>query len=84
MIESPSRIDITLTDVVLPGGIDGVTLIKDAMHRRPRMGILCMSGYNPAQAHRKWLRIQNIELLEKPFSSARLAEAIKVALGERV
>jgi len=84
MIESPSRIDITLTDVVLPGGIDGVTLIKEAMHRRPRMGILCMSGYNPTQTHRKWLRIQNIELLEKPFSSARLAEAIKVALGERV
>jgi CheY-like chemotaxis protein len=84
LIESPSNIDITLTDVVLPGGIDGVTLVKEVMYARPGMGVLCMSGYDPTQTHRKWLRVQNIELLEKPFSSARLAEALKTALGEKV
>ncbi len=84
LIESPSNIDITLTDVVLPGGVDGVTLVKEVMYARPGMGVLCMSGYDPTQTHRKWLRVQNIELLEKPFSSARLAEALKTALGEKV
>ena len=75
-IESPAEIDVTLTDIVLPGGIDGVTLVKNAMQARPTMGVLCMSGYDPTQKNRKWFRIQNIEFLEKPFSSSRLAQAL--------
>jgi signal transduction histidine kinase len=81
-IESPAHIDITLTDIVLPGGLDGVTLVKEAMRRRPNMGVLCMSGYSPSQHHRKWLMVQNIELLEKPFTNARLAQALEAVLPE--
>jgi PAS domain S-box-containing protein len=80
LIESPANIDIMLTDIVLPGGIDGVALVKEAMGARPRMGVLCMSGYDPTQKHRKWLAVQNIEFLEKPFSSNRLAQALDAVL----
>ncbi len=62
LIASPANIDIILTDIVLPGGLDGVALLKEAMRARPRMGVLCMSGYDPTQKHRKWLKIQNINL----------------------
>lgn len=82
LIESPANIDVTLTDIVLPGGIDGVALVKEAMRARPRMGVLCMSGYDPTQKHRKWLKVQNIEFLEKPFSSGRLAQALDAALPQ--
>ncbi len=81
LIESPAKIDIMLTDVVLPGGIDGVTLIKDAMRTRPTMGVLCMSGYDPTHTHLKWLEVQNIEFLEKPFSRIRLAQALDGVLA---
>ena len=81
LIASPANIDITLTDIVLPGGLDGVELIKEAMRARPRMGVLCMSGYDPTQKHRKWLKVQNINFLEKPFSSSRLAQALDAALA---
>lgn len=80
LIASPANIDITLTDIVLPGGLDGVALVKEAMRARPRMGVLCMSGYNPTEKHRKWLKVQNIAFLEKPFSSAHLAQALDAAL----
>lgn len=76
LIESPTNIDVTLTDIVLPGGIDGVAIVKEAMRARPRMGVLCMSGYDPTQRHRKWLKVQNIEFLEKPFCSDKLAKAL--------
>ena len=75
VIELPTDIDITLTDIVLPGGLDGVSLVKEAMRARPSMGVLCMSAY-PSQSNRKWLKVQNIELLEKPFSIGQLAEAL--------
>ena len=81
LIASPANIDITLTDIVLPGGLDGVALVKEAMRARPNMGVLCMSGYNPTEKHRKWLKVQNINFLEKPFSSGRLAQALDAALA---
>lgn len=81
LISSPANIDITLTDIVLPGGLDGVALIKEAMRARPKMGVLCMSGYDPTQKHRKWLQVQNINFLEKPFTSSRLAKALDAALA---
>jgi DNA-binding NtrC family response regulator len=81
IIGSPAEIDILLTDIVLPGGIDGVALVKEAMRARPGMGVLCMSGYDPTQSHRKWLKVQNIEFLEKPFSSDRLAQAFQAVLA---
>ncbi len=82
LIVSPATIDITLTDIVLPGGLDGVALIKEAMQARPRMGVLCMSGYDPTQKYQKWLEIQNIDFLEKPFSKGRLAQALEDAIGQ--
>jgi PAS domain S-box-containing protein len=82
VIASPADIDITLTDIVLPGGLDGVALVKEAMRTRPHMGVLCMSGYDPTQSHLKWLEVQNIELLEKPFSSTQLAQALDNALAQ--
>jgi PAS domain S-box-containing protein len=83
-ITSPATIDITLTDLVLPGSIDGVTLVKEAMLARPGMGVLCMSGYDPTQKHRKWLEIQNIQFLEKPFSIGQLTQALAAALANNI
>lgn len=81
LVVSPADIDIILTDVVLPGGLDGVALVKEAMQARPDIGVLCMSGYDPTQKHSKWLKMQNIEFLEKPFTSARLAQALDAAIA---
>jgi PAS domain S-box-containing protein len=81
LIESPASIDIMLTDMILPGGIDGLTLLREAMRARPGIGVLCMSGYDPSQNHRQWFKIQNIEFLEKPFSRVRLAQAFQAVLA---
>ncbi|MBS0248145.1 MAG: PAS domain-containing protein [Proteobacteria bacterium] len=81
LVASPARIDLVLTDIVLPGGLDGVSLIKEAMLSRPRIGVLCMSGYEPSQKQRKWLGQQNIGFLEKPFHTLSLGQALEAALA---
>lgn len=81
LIASPALIDILLTDIVLPNGLDGVALIKEAMAARPKIGVLCMSGYEPSQKHRKWLGLQNIGFLEKPFPTQSLGQALEAALA---
>jgi CheY-like chemotaxis protein len=41
-----AEIDLLLTDVVLPGGLDGVELAVLLRHDRPELGILLTSGYS--------------------------------------
>ena len=62
---------------MLPGGIDGVALVKEAMRARPQMGVLCMSGYDPTQKHRKWLTVQNIASWRSRSRASRLAQALE-------
>ena len=80
VIESPARLDVALADMVLPGSIDGISLVKAAMRARPAMAVVCMSGYDLAPFHRHWFKVQNIELLEKPFSIHQLSKALDKTL----
>ncbi len=80
ILGSPVEVDALLTDLVLPGGIDGFELIKEALRIRPKLAVLPMSGYATPKLQRDRLSIQNITLLEKPFSLIRLAEALNEML----
>lgn len=74
---SPTDISFLLTDVILRGGIDGIEVVKEALRLRPRLGVICMSGYATPERHIERLRLQNIQLLEKPFSIGQLSEAME-------
>ncbi len=82
LIVSPARFDVVLTDMVLPAGIDGITVIKETMRVRPKTGVLCMTGYAPTQKDLKWLKVQNIACMNKPFSMAQLSQALDSVIAE--
>lgn len=82
LIVSPARFDVVLTDMVLPAGIDGITVIKETMRVRPKIGVLCMTGYAPTQKDLKWLKVQNIACMNKPFSMAQLSQALDSVVAE--
>ena len=74
---SPAEISFLLTDVILRGGIDGIEVMKEALRLRPKLGVVCMSGYATPEKHIERLHLQNIQLLEKPFSIGQLSEVME-------
>jgi PAS domain S-box-containing protein len=76
VLRSPGDIDILLTDVVMPGGMNGLDVARAARALRPRLAILCMSGYTDSQSFGKAIRAEGIELLAKPFTEEELAAAL--------
>jgi PAS domain S-box-containing protein len=75
-----SKIDMLITDVVMPGG-SGVDLVQTLQKARPEMPVLYVSGYAEKELRRRGVTIGGGRLLTKPFSSQTLAETMRKILG---
>ena len=73
------RIDLMLTDLIMPGGMNGVELAHAAVALRPGLPVILTSGYTGealgAAAEAPW------PLLPKPYSADALAAVIEAAMG---
>jgi two-component system cell cycle sensor histidine kinase/response regulator CckA len=65
------RIDVLLTDVVMPG-IDGFTLARLARRDRPDLQTIVMSGYTEDSLTADSEKARGIHFLQKPFTLAEL------------
>jgi FixJ family two-component response regulator len=81
--DTKNRIDLLLTDVVMPR-MDGRELGKQMALLRPELKILYMSGYaDDVIAHRGVLS-QGTLLVQKPFTKNTLLRKVREALNSQV
>ena len=73
------RIDVLLTDVIMPG-MNGQELAKKLVARFPAMKCLYMSGYTADALAPHGLLADGIDLLQKPFTARELAAKIRKSL----
>lgn len=79
MDEEAGRIDIVVSDVVMPE-MDGPTLLKALRKRNPKLKIIFVSGYS-ADAFQKSLdENEEFAFLPKPFTLPQLAAKVKETL----
>jgi len=70
-------IDLLLTDVVLPGGINGRQLADAVLRLRPAIKLLFMTGYTRNAIIHHGRLDPDIDLLTKPFTADALARKIR-------
>ena len=74
-LESDLPTDLLLTDVVMPGGLDGIELAKRARRLRPGIAVLIASGHGGDQPGAdEFVRI------DKPFERSTLARMVRSAI----
>ena len=66
-----------LTDVVLPGGMNGRQLTDEVLKRRPAIKILYMTGYTRNAIIHHGRLDPDIDLLTKPFTADALARKVR-------
>ena len=79
LIERVPAIGAVLSDVVMPGGMDGRALARFVHRLRPHLPLLLMSGFADQQGQRPD-DTQPTHVLPKPFTRAQLAQALGEAL----
>jgi PAS domain S-box-containing protein len=80
ILKTDPAIDIMVTDIVMPGGMDGIALAENASAMRPGIGIAFMSGYAEFD-QRTLLAIGARPFLAKPFRKLELATALGALLS---
>ncbi|WP_407519537.1 MASE4 domain-containing protein [Methylobacterium oryzisoli] len=76
----PERIDILFSDVVMPGGMNGVQLSVEARRLRPGLRVLLTSGYTGTALDEHAVPA-DLPLLSKPYRRDELANKLRVVLG---
>jgi PAS domain S-box-containing protein len=69
-------IDLLLTDLVMPGGLNGIALARQARERFQHISVLLTSGFSEEHASLQG----EFPLLSKPYRKAELALAVRGAL----
>lgn len=80
VLGSGERVDLLLSDVVLPGGMSGPDLVRRVRERDPALKVVFMSGYAAEAANRNGFVGAKATLLTKPFERRELAEALRRTL----
>jgi len=73
-------IQLMITDVIMPGGINGKQLADRMVKTRPGMKVLYISGYADGSLFSTGGQDARIHLLEKPFSPVVLVQKVRELL----
>jgi DNA-binding NtrC family response regulator len=77
------KIDLLLTDMVMPEGVSGVNLAEQLLATQPGLKIIFTSGYTADEVSPEVLAKTQAHFLQKPYSHTGLAKAVRDCLDKR-
>jgi hypothetical protein len=80
ILEQEPEISLLFTDVVLPGGMNGPEIARQAQARRPDLKVLFTSGYTGNAVQQLETLKADVRLITKPYAIDDLAQTVRAAL----
>ena len=81
MLAQHDEIDLMVTDIVMPGGMNGVELVQRARALRPNLKIVYSSGFPAEALAEKSMPLVEGPLLRKPYQRAEFAAIVHSVMG---
>ena len=83
ILERDEPIDLLFTDIVMPYGISGIQLARQARKLRQDIKVLLTSGYTMQTLSAEYGSEKEFVIIGKPYRQTELAEHVRRALGRR-
>ncbi len=80
--EGTEKIQLLLTDMVMPGGLNGRQLAEDLLAKDPSLRVLYTSGYRPEMTGKDLVWPEGHDFLAKPYEPATLVQRVRASLGD--
>jgi signal transduction histidine kinase/CheY-like chemotaxis protein len=84
LVKPDTRLDLLLTDVVLPGELSGPRIAEELRRMRPGLPVLFASGYSQEIIALGAQGGEDVRFLAKPYDRRKLAQAVHEALHPAV
>lgn len=81
-LDGPPAFDLVVTDVIMPGEINGADLAYAVRARWPSLPVLVISGFPVESLQSRQTLLQDFDILNKPFRKAELLARIGKLLAE--
>ncbi|WP_297510803.1 histidine kinase famiy protein [uncultured Caulobacter sp.] len=78
---APDQFDLLFSDIVMPGGRNGIVLAEDVRRLRPDLPVLLTTGYNEDLLVEGPAR-PSLDVIGKPYRRAELLDRVRQALGQ--
>jgi PAS domain S-box-containing protein len=77
LLDGAGHIDLLFSDLIMPGGMNGVMLAREVKRRRPKMRVLLTTGYAESSIERVDARGAEFDLIQKPYKRSELATKVR-------
>ena len=83
VLDATPQVQLLFTDIVMPGGMSGAELAREARRRFPDLKILLTSGFTARAMTNAFNDIDGLELLNKPYRKRDLALRLRLVLDRK-
>ena len=77
----PGRFDLVISDIMMPGEMNGIDLARELRRRHPGLPVLLTSGYS---AGAEMAMREGFPLLRKPYDLEHLRDMVEAAMRDAV
>ncbi|MFC7607859.1 histidine kinase famiy protein [Teichococcus aestuarii] len=80
ILDQAERVDLLFSDLIMPGGMNGVMLAREARRRQPKLKVLLTTGYAEASLERSDAGGSEFDVISKPYGRLELARKVRLIL----
>ena len=78
------KIDLVLTDMVMPEGVSGMDLAEKLVGAKPDLKVIFASGYSMDDIDTTFIRAGHASFIQKPYTHVTLAKAVRDCLDRKM
>ena len=80
VFDKAHRLDVLVTDVDMPQ-LDGISLAEKALHMKPAIAVVLMSGFSDQLDRAGRLRVRKLLSVSKPFTLEQIKQVVRTVLA---
>ena len=80
LLDTGVHVDLLYSDLIMPGGLNGVMLAREGRRRRPKLKVLLTTGYAESSIERTDAGGTEFDVLSKPYNRQELTRKVRMVL----